>query len=100
VGRSTAVPSRARAGALVTLTAAVNPGAARGSVSFRLYRFDTTRRAWVYSGSFGRATDSTGHARLAWRPSEPGSWYWRATVASTPAFTHNTTQIYRCTITR
>lgn len=100
VGRSTAVPSTARVGALVTLTAAVSPGTAGASVSFRLYRFDAKRHAWIYSGSFGRATDSTGHARLAWRPSAAGSWYWRATVASTPAFANNTSPIYRWTISR
>jgi hypothetical protein len=100
VGRDRAVVSRARVGASVNLTAAINPAAAGVSVSFRVYRFDTARRVWVYAGSKGRATDATGRARFTWVPPSPGSWYVRAAVASTVDFANNTSPVYRWSISR
>jgi hypothetical protein len=99
-GRSSSVASRARVGVPVKLTAAVSPAAAGVSVSFRLYRFDTRRRAWVYAGSKGRNTDASGRAVLSWVPQSPGSWYWRVAVAPTVEFANNTSPVYRWTVTR
>ena len=99
-GRNSTVIARAKVGSSVTLTAAVGPAAAGVSVSFRLYRFDSSRRAWVYAGSHGRSTDSAGRASYTWVPPSSGSWYWRAAVSSTPEFANNTSQVYRWSITR
>lgn len=100
VGRSSSVVSRARVGAPVRLTAAVAPAAFGVSVSFRLYRFDSQRRAWVYAGSRGRSTDSTGRAAYTWVPPASGSYYWRVAVAPTPEFANNTSPVYRWSISR
>jgi hypothetical protein len=100
VGRNSTVVSRAKVGASVNLTAAISPPSAGVSVSFRVYRFDTTRRVWVYAGSKGRATDPTGRARFTWVPPSPGSWYVRAAVASTVDFANNTSAVYRWSISR
>jgi hypothetical protein len=70
------------------------------SVSFKLYRFDSRRRAWVYAGSKGRSTAANGRASLTWTPSAAGSFYWRASVASTPSFANNISAVYRWTIRR
>lgn len=99
-GRDPKLLPRARVGNIIKLTAAIGPAAAGVSVSFRLYRFDTRRRAWVYAGSKGRNTDAAGRAVLSWTPSSPGSWYWRAAVASTPEFVNNTSPVYRWSISR
>jgi hypothetical protein len=100
VGRNSSVVARATVGASVNLIAAIGPPAAGVSVSFRVYRFDTTRRMWVYAGSKGRATDATGRARFTWVPPSRGSWYVRAAVASTVDFANNTSPVYRWSIGR
>jgi hypothetical protein len=100
VGRSSNVVSRATVGTTVNLTAAVSPPAAGITVSFRVYRFDTTGRAWVYAGSKGRNTDATGRARFAWVPPSAGSWYVRAAVVSTVDFANNISPVYRWSISR
>ncbi len=100
VGRSGSVVSRARVGTSVKLTAAVGPAAAGVPVSFRLYRFDAGRRAWVYAGSRGRNTDASGRATYTWVPPSAGSWYWRVAVASTADFANNVSPVYRWSISR
>jgi len=100
LGRDRTVVSRAKVGTPVTLVAAVGPASARVSVSFRLYRFDTARRSWVYAGSRGRNTDSTGRARYTWSPPATGSYYWRAAVLPTPEFANNVSPVYRWSISR
>jgi hypothetical protein len=99
-GRSSSVVSRAKVSVPVKLTTAVSPAAAGAPVSFRLYRFDTRRRAWVYAGSKGRNTDASGRAVLSWVPLSPGAWYWRVAVAPTVEFANNTSPVYRWTVTR
>jgi hypothetical protein len=99
-GRDPRLASRARVGNTVNLTAAISPAAAGASVSFRLYRFDTGRRAWVYAGSKGRSTDAAGRAVLAWVPPSSGSFYWRVSVAPTPAFANNVSPVYRWSVSR
>jgi hypothetical protein len=100
VGKDSRVTSRARVGAQVRITAGTNPPAPGLNVSFRLYRFDTARRTWVYAGSKGRNTDANGRATYVWAVTTPGSFYWRATVASTPELTNNISPVYRWTISR
>lgn len=100
VGRSSSTVSGARVGSSVKLVAAVGPAAAGVSVSFRLYRFDAVRRVWVYAGSHGRSTDVSGRASMTWAPAAPGSWYWRASVASTADFANNVSPVYRWSISR
>jgi hypothetical protein len=99
-GRNSAVTSSARVGNSIKLTASISPAAAGISVSFRLYRFDTGRRAWVYTGSRGRSTDAAGRASYTWSPPSAGSWYWRAVVASTADFANNSSPVYRWSIRR
>jgi hypothetical protein len=100
VGRDSSVVAKGRVGSQVKLTAAISPAAPGVSVSFRLYRFDAGRRAWVYAGSRGRNTDAAGRASYAWTPTSPGSWYWRATTASTAEFANNVSPVYRWSVSR
>lgn len=97
-GRDSRVTARSRIGSNVRLTAAISPAQAGASVSFRMYRFDATRRSWVYTGSFGRKSDAQGRAVLNWTPSRAGSFYWRAIVGSTPEYANNTSPVYRWAI--
>jgi hypothetical protein len=99
-GRTSSVVSRTKRGTFVRLVAAVGPAKAGLTVSFRLYRFDTARRAWVYAGSHGRSTDSAGRASLTWLPGATGSYYWRAAVASTAEFANNVSPVYRWAVRR
>ena len=98
VGRSSTVTSSATVGRAVKLTAAIGPGAPGVSVSFRLYRFDRSRRTWVYAGSHGKRTDPAGRATITWTPTATGSYYWRAWVESTIAFANNVSPVYRWTV--
>jgi hypothetical protein len=100
VGRSSSTVSRAKVGSTVTLVAAAGPAAAGVSVSFRLYHYDATRRAWVYAGSRGRSTNTAGRAVVAWVTTAAGSWYWRASVGSTVDFANNVSPVYRWTVSR
>jgi hypothetical protein len=100
VGRSSPIISQAKVGASVRLVAAVDPAAAGTSVSFRLYRFDSVRRTWVYAGSKGRNTDANGRAALTWIPPAVGSFYWRVSVASTAEFANDISPVYRWSISR
>jgi hypothetical protein len=84
----------------VTVVAAVGPASAGVSVSFRLYRFDPTRRTWIYAGSRGRNTDASGRATYVWTPPSTGLFYWRAAVASTTTYANNTSPVYRWSVTR
>lgn len=100
LGRDSTVVARAKAGASVNLTAAISPAAAGVTVSFRVYRFDPSRRVWLYAGSKGRTTDATGRAQFTWVPPSSGSWYVRAAVVSTVDFANNTSPVYRWSVTR
>ena len=100
VGISSTVVSRARVGRAVTLTAQVSSVAAGVPLSFRLYRFDTRRRAWVYAGSRGRGTDANGRAVLVWTPPSTGSYYWRVYAAPTPDLANNVSAVYRWSVGR
>lgn len=100
VARSSTVVSRSKVGAPVSIVAAVGPASAGVSVSFRMYRFDTRRRTWIYAGSRGRSTNVTGRASYTWIPPTTGSYYWRASVASTVEFANNISPVYRWSITR
>jgi hypothetical protein len=94
------VTSRTSVGRLVKLTALVGPTAAGVPVSFKLYRFVPSRRAWVYAGSHGRNTDASGRASFTWIPASPGQYYWRATVASTATYVNNVSPVYRWSVSR
>ena len=100
VGRDSRVAARSSIGSTVRLTAAISPAQAGASISFRMFRFDSTRRSWVYAGSFGRKSDLLGRAVLNWAPSRTGSFYWRAIVGSTPEYANNTSPVYRWSIRR
>jgi len=100
LGRDSTVVSRAKVGTPVTLTAAISPAAAGVSVSFRLYRFDVRRRAWIYAGSRGRSVNTSGRASYTWVAPSSGSYYWRVAVASTAEFANNVSPVYRWSIRR
>jgi hypothetical protein len=100
VGQNAGTTSNLRVGGVVTLTAVTKPAAGGVSVSFRLYRFDRARRVWTYAGSFGRRTNAAGRATLSWAPSQPGSYYWRASVGSSAEFANNMSGVYRWTVIR
>jgi hypothetical protein len=100
VGASGGTVSRARVGRAVRLSASTAPATAGVSVSFRLYRYDTSRRAWVYAGSRGRTTDPGGRASCPWTPTTSGSYYWRVAVASTTDYANNVSPVYRWAVGR
>ena len=99
-GLSRTVSARAKVGSPVRLTAGISPATAGVSISFRLYRFDAVHRKWMYAGSHGRSTDASGRAAYTWTPTTSGTYYWRASVASTPDFANNISVVYRWTVSR
>ncbi len=100
VGVTTSRVAAARVGRSVKVVAAIIPRAAGVSVSMRLYRYDSGRRAWVYAGSRGRTSDASGRVSTTWTPTSAGSYYWRAAVASTVEFANNLSPFYRWSVTR
>ncbi len=98
VGPAPSVTRTSLSGKPVAITAMVAPKSPTAGLSFRLYRYDPARRAYVYAGSFGRRTDADGRATFLWTP-RAGRYYWRVAVAPTPEFANNTTPVYRWTIT-
>jgi len=97
VGLSPDVPRTGFAGSAVRLTAQVLPAGSGARLSFQRYRYDPLKRAYVYSGSFGRTTDTQGRASLTWTAIS-GRSYWRVAVLSSPEFANNISRIYRWTI--
>ena len=100
VGAGSSSVSRARVGRPVRIVAAVRPVTPAASVSFRLYRYDTARRKWVYAGSRGRTSDAAGRVSLTWTPTSPGAYYWRVAVAATVDHAANVSAVYRWSVTR
>jgi hypothetical protein len=100
VGAGSSSVSRARVGRPVRILAAVRPVTPVASVSFRLYRYNTVRRQWVYAGSRGRRTDAAGRASVTWTPTSPGSYYWRVAVAATTDHAASVSAVYRWSVTR
>ena len=100
VGVTSSSVASARVGRSVRILASVGPAAAGVSVSLRMYRYDAARRLWVYAGSRGRTTDATGRVSYTWTPTSPGSFYWRAVVASTAEYANNTSPVYRWSVSR
>lgn len=98
LGTGTSITRTATAGRPVTITAQVTPSGV-ATVSFRLYRYDTSRGRYVYAGSFGRSTGADGRASLTWTPSA-GRWYWRVAVPSTAEFANNLSPTYRYSVSR
>ena len=98
-GLSASTRQAARVGRPVTLRAQIAP-AGVATVSFRLYRYDASRRHWVYAGSYGRSSQADGTASLTWTPRAVGSFYWRVVVYPTPEFANNISPVYRYTVSR
>jgi hypothetical protein len=97
VGVSPDVTRTGLAGSVIRLVAQVLPAGGGARLSFRRYRYDAIRRAYVYSGSFGRTTDAQGRASLTWT-APSGRWYWRVAVLSSPEFANNISGVYRWSI--
>ena len=97
VGVASARTRTTVAGTKTSLVAQVSPAIPIAKVSFQLYRYDTARRAYVYSGSYGRITDANGRAKLAWIPAA-GRYYWRVAVLPSPQFANNITPAYRWSV--
>jgi hypothetical protein len=93
-GPSASQTRSARPGASVVIRARVAPAAAGVSVSFRLYRFDAGRRAYVFAGSRGAHTTAAGMATIAWT-APAGQFFWQAVVYPTPEFANNISPAYR-----
>ena len=100
VDASSSSVARARVGRPVRIVATLGPAAPGTSVSFRVYRYDTVRRLWVYAGSKGRNSDAAGRVSLTWTPASPGAFYWRAAVAATANHAANVSAVYRWSVTR
>jgi len=97
LGRSPATNAAAHTGEQVTLTAQVTPALFGVHVSYRLYQYETSRRAYRYAGSWGRRSDVGGRSVLQWTPTA-GRYYWRVAVLSTPDYANNTTPAYRWSV--
>jgi hypothetical protein len=100
VGAGSSSVPRVRVGRSVRIVADVRPVTPVASVSFRLYRYNTARRQWVYAGSRGRGTDATGRASLTWTPTSPGAYYWRVAIAATVDHAASVSAVYRWSVTR
>lgn len=98
-GRGPAVVRTGTTGATVAVQARVLPAAAGQTVSFRLYRYDTTLRRYVFVGSRGARTFAAGLATIAWKPAA-GRWQWRAVALGTADHASNTSSAHTWSISR
>jgi hypothetical protein len=72
-----------RAGVTVAVAATAGPPAAGLAITFRLYRWSTTARAWRLVSAWVRTTTASGAAAMGWKPTLAGLYRWRATVHGT-----------------
>jgi hypothetical protein len=98
-GRGPAITRTGQAGTPIVVEARALPLLPGVGVSFKLYRYDSARRAYVYAGSRGTRTRADGTARISWTPSA-GRWRWRVSVAAAPGVTAATSAAYTWSITR
>jgi hypothetical protein len=98
-GRGPAVVRTGRQGRPVTVEARAAPLIPGSAVSFRLYRYDSTRGHYVYAGSRGTRTRLDGTARILWTPAG-GRWQWRVAMAAVPGVSAATSHAYTWSIAR
>ncbi len=98
-GRGPAITRTGQAGKAIVVEARAAPVVPGVGVSFKLYRYDSVRRAYVYAGSRGTRTRADGTARISWTPSA-GRWRWRVSVVAAPGFAAATSAAYTWSITR
>ena len=96
-GVDAAVTRTVSVGTLVTLRAHVTPTTARMPITFRLYRYDTTKKAYALVASYVRAADAQGRAALAWK-TRTGKWYVRLVVPSGGGLVGALSPVYRWTV--
>jgi hypothetical protein len=97
-GPAPSVLRTAHRGTSVAVTALITPAAPSIALAFKLYRYDPVARAYRYVRSYARTTDATGVARLTWRATTAGSFYWRVAVPSTGDYSNNLSSPYRWSI--
>ncbi|MFM2105495.1 MAG: hypothetical protein RL338_527 [Chloroflexota bacterium] len=98
-GGSASTLRRGKAGSAIPVTARITPGDRGVGVTFRLYRWNATRKRWLLSSTRTTRTTSGGVATTSWTPAS-GLWAWRVTVAGTTALATNTTTYVRWSIAR
>lgn len=98
LGSAPSTVRTATAGKVVPITAQLAP-AGPAVVTFRAYRYDTSRARYILVGSFGRLADATGRATVRWTPSA-GRWYWQVIVPPSATFANNTSAAYRWVVSR
>ncbi len=98
-GRGPAITRTGLSGRAIAVEARIAPATAGVAVSFKLYRYDSIRRTYVYAGSRGTKTRADGSARIAWTPST-GRWRWRVAVAASPGIAPVTSAAYTWSIGR
>jgi hypothetical protein len=99
-GYSTTTVARTRIGRSSVLVAQITPVAAGVPVTFRLYRYDPARRAYLYLTSRSARSTASGQVRTTWTPTTAGSYYWRVAVGSTVDYANNLSSPYRWSVTR
>jgi hypothetical protein len=98
-GRGPAITRTGKAGKAIAVEARVAPVSAGVGVSFKLYRYDPARGAYIYAGSRGTRVRGDGTARISWTPSA-GRWRWRVSASAAPGFSAATSAAYTWSISR
>jgi hypothetical protein len=98
-GRGPAIVRSGTVGRPIVVQARVAPVVTGQSVSFRLYRYDAVRRAYVYAGSRGTKTFADGTASIVWTPLA-GRWQWRVVVPPAPSNANGISAAYTWSISR
>jgi hypothetical protein len=98
-GRGPSITRTGSAGVPIVVQARTGPVTPGVGVSFKLYRYDASRRAYVYAGSRGTRTRADGTASISWTPSV-GRWRWRVAVSAAPGISSATSAAYTWSISR
>ena len=83
-----------RAGKVQKLLAQLRPATRGVAVTFRMYRWDATRKVWKLFVSTTRASNADGLATWTWTH-RPGRWYLRVTCAATATNAAGTSAVYQ-----
>ncbi len=93
VGLSSGVKT-AKAGKTQTLLAKLQPASAGVVVTYRMYQWDATKKAWKLFVTAVRRTSAEGFAIWSWKH-RPGRWYLRVSCAATATNSAGTSVVYQ-----
>jgi hypothetical protein len=96
-GADAAVTRSVASGTTVALRSQTTPRAAGIATTFRLYKYDPTKKKYALVANYLRRADASGRAVFQWK-TRPGKWYVRVAVPGTSTLAAAISPVYRWTV--